>query len=509
MRGKQAIKNIMSGLILQLVTAISGILLPRYYLLAYGSPVNGMVSSVTQFMTYLMLLEAGISAAAVVGLYAPLAQHETDQINGVLAAAKQFYKQSGTGYFILVVILAILYPLAVQNQVSAKTARWMVLILSGSNLIDYFFLGKYRVLLTADQRGYVIIFTQAAGVVLNTIVILIMIQGGFSILAVKFVATAVYICRSVFIYGYVRKRYPYLDFQVKPVTDALSQRWSVLFHQVAGLILNNNNIVIITLMMGQNALLEVSVYTIYQMIANLISSVLSSFTNALTAGFGDVITRGDRKTLYEIYSEYEFIYFMLLLCSYFCMFFLCLPFVAIYTNGIQDADYIRSELMILFVLSGFLCNVRVPGITLIMAAGHYKQTRIRAGIETCINLALSLMSVRRWGITGVLSGTAAAFLFSAVHVFWYCNRYLLPGTIRRTMTRIIRSSTLIGVLSVMCILHFNHFIDNYAEWGMTAVLYGSLSLGMLLICNYYCEPVVFRQIFNRCLFIIKRKANNE
>ena len=77
------------------------------------------------------------------------------------------------------------------------------------------------------------------------------------------------------------------------------------------------------------------------------------------------------------------------------------------------------------------------------------------------------------------------------------------------MTRIIRSSTLIGVLSVMCILHFNHFIDNYAEWGMTAVLYGSLSLGMLLICNYYCEPVVFRQIFNRCLFIIKRKANNE
>ena len=44
-------KNVTANLLLQLVTAASGLLLPRFYLLAYGSAMNGMVSSVGQFMS--------------------------------------------------------------------------------------------------------------------------------------------------------------------------------------------------------------------------------------------------------------------------------------------------------------------------------------------------------------------------------------------------------------------------------------------------------------------------
>ncbi|MFQ9662275.1 MAG: hypothetical protein ACLR0M_11315 [[Clostridium] symbiosum] len=89
MRSKQALKNVVSNLFLQIVTAISGLLLPRFYLLVYGSAMNGMVSSVSQFMAYLMLVEAGISAASIVSLYAPLADDNQENINGVLSAVKK------------------------------------------------------------------------------------------------------------------------------------------------------------------------------------------------------------------------------------------------------------------------------------------------------------------------------------------------------------------------------------------------------------------------------------
>ena len=64
MRGRQAMKNVTANLLLQLVTAASGLLLPRFYLLAYGSAMNGMVSSVGQFMSYLTLVEAGVGSAS-------------------------------------------------------------------------------------------------------------------------------------------------------------------------------------------------------------------------------------------------------------------------------------------------------------------------------------------------------------------------------------------------------------------------------------------------------------
>ena len=72
-RNKFAFHNIFSGFLLQGVLSVSGILLPHFFLIAYGSGMNGMISSVGQFLTYLALVEAGIAAAASVELYRPLA----------------------------------------------------------------------------------------------------------------------------------------------------------------------------------------------------------------------------------------------------------------------------------------------------------------------------------------------------------------------------------------------------------------------------------------------------
>ncbi len=60
MRGKQAFKNMVANLFLQVIVLLSGLILPRFILEAYGSSVNGMITSVNQFLTYLGLAEAGV-----------------------------------------------------------------------------------------------------------------------------------------------------------------------------------------------------------------------------------------------------------------------------------------------------------------------------------------------------------------------------------------------------------------------------------------------------------------
>ena len=116
MRSKSALKNILANLILQITAAISGLILPRFFIIAYGSTMNGMIVSVTQFISYMALVEAGVSAASIVGLYKPLADNNIVEVNRILSATKRFYYRSGIFYIILLVVLVAVYPLLVKNQ---------------------------------------------------------------------------------------------------------------------------------------------------------------------------------------------------------------------------------------------------------------------------------------------------------------------------------------------------------------------------------------------------------
>ena len=67
-----------ASLFLQGVVFLSGIILPRFFLQEYGSNINGMVTSVNQFLVYLGLAEAGIGTASLVALYTPLARGDQE-----------------------------------------------------------------------------------------------------------------------------------------------------------------------------------------------------------------------------------------------------------------------------------------------------------------------------------------------------------------------------------------------------------------------------------------------
>lgn len=59
MRGKIAIKNIYTSLMSQIITIICGFIVPKLIIENFGSSVNGLVNSITQFLAYITLLESG------------------------------------------------------------------------------------------------------------------------------------------------------------------------------------------------------------------------------------------------------------------------------------------------------------------------------------------------------------------------------------------------------------------------------------------------------------------
>lgn len=504
MRSKQAMKNLLSNLLLQVIVFIVGIILPRFFLEEYGSTVNGMVTSINQFLTYMGLAEAGVGTASVVALYAPLADERQKEVNSILSATRLFYYRSGMIFIALVTGLVVVYPYLISKQLPASMVRMMIIVLASSTIVDYLFLGKYKVILTAMQRGYVVAIAQSIGTIVNMVISILLIRAHANVVFVKAIATGAYILRFFVVRWYVKRQIPELDFKAEPNYKALSQRGAALLHQIVGIIVNNTDVVILTIMLGSRSLAEVSVYSIYNMIIYAVYTLLNVFANGLTAGFGEVISKNEKTVLNKSFSNFEYMYFIIFYIVCICVSGLLLPFVTIYTMNVNDAEYIRPVAAFLFVLIVFWQNIRIPGMTMICAAGHFKETQPQAIREAVINLAVSLLLVKKLGMVGVLFGTVCSYGYRSTEIILYNRKYIVTGSGKKTCHRILRNTVAALIIGVIGYNMIPVNMSSYIQWFSTAIIFGTVSTLCIIAINYIFEPDEFKELAIRVLSIVKR-----
>ena len=81
--------NTLSTLVLEFVTLISGLIMPRLILSYFGSTSNGLVSSITQFLGFSTILRAGLGGAIRAALYRPIEQNDIEGISSIMAATER------------------------------------------------------------------------------------------------------------------------------------------------------------------------------------------------------------------------------------------------------------------------------------------------------------------------------------------------------------------------------------------------------------------------------------
>lgn len=420
MNAQKSIKNIVSNILSQIIILALGIVIPRLVLVHLGSESNGLLSSVNQMLAYVALLEAGVGAASLQALYKPVAEQSKEEISEVLAATDHFYKRTGTLYFIAVLVLSLGFPYTIKTELSKSTVMWTVLLSGLPGVVNYYFQGKYRVLLRAEGKNYILTnLTTIIHVFTNTSKIILLLNG-FNVVALQ----AMYLCfdvvQMVFIVGYIKRHYKWLDLKVRPNYSAISQSRNAMVHQISGFIFNNTDTMILTWFCG---LSTVSVYSMYMMFYGMIATMITNF-NGANFIFGQSF-HTDRKRYMNLHDMFE-TYNMALTFSLFTITnIFILPFLKLYTESILDAQYIDEYLPYLFAATYLLSNGRTSATQVIEFAGHFKQTQWRAVIESVINIVVSLLGVYHFGIYGVLLGTIAALLYRTNDMIFYANKKIL------------------------------------------------------------------------------------
>ena len=156
-RTRRFVLNAGASAIYQIVIMLIGMITPRLLLIAYGSEINGLVSSVTQFISYFSLVQAGLSGASIFALYQPLAQGDKRKISAIVTATRNFYYRAGLMFLVLLTTMSLIYPLFVKTeQLSPILVAILIFVIGFNSIIDMFLLAKYTALLSADQRHYIL-----------------------------------------------------------------------------------------------------------------------------------------------------------------------------------------------------------------------------------------------------------------------------------------------------------------------------------------------------------------
>lgn len=415
-------KNFIYSIISLIVTIIMGLLIPRLILVGYGSETNGLLSSVSQFIIYLSLFEAGIQNVARQALYKPVSVRDKNSINRILSAVNISYKRTAIIYFISLIIISFLYPLFIKVENLNFLTIFFVIFFSGlGNVLLFFFQGKYKILLEVEGKNYIITNTQTIISILNNVIKVILLYLNLNVGFVIFFSFLVSLIQVVYIMRLIKRNYTWIDLSIEPNYDALSQRYSMLIHQISGMIFQNTDVLILTIFCG---LKIVSVYSMYKMIIQYISSILNAIYNSYDFKLGQLYNADKLKFIKM--NDFIESYFSAIVFSLFSVTScIILPFINLYTSGVDDINYIDKYLAILFVSVEILNFIRIPMLKVINYAGDFNNTLLQTIVETILNISISLIGVHKYGIYGVLFGTIVALMYRTVDIIFYSNYKLL------------------------------------------------------------------------------------
>lgn len=504
MRTKNALYNLITNLLLQMVVIVYGFIIPKIIIKNYGSDVNGLISSITQFLSYISLIEAGFGGVVQFLLYKPIAKKENKKINDILAASQKFFSIVSFIFIIYIIILCFIYP----RIINAAFNRWftvsLILIIS-INIFSEYYLGLvYKIYLLSTQQKYIISLISILTYFLNIVILVILSKFKVSIQLLKLVSTLLFTIRPILQNIYVRKKYN-INIKEGNKNYKIEQKWDALAQHIATVIHGSTDITILTIFCN---LAEVSVYSVYYMVVSGIQKIVSMFYDSISSGLGDLIAREEKEKLNKIFNMTESIYFTLIGILFSCTLLLIVPFVSVYTKNINDANYIRPLFGYLIVISELVWAVRLPYSSVSVAAGHYKETRNGAVVECIVNIFVSIIFVKEFGIIGVAIGTVTAMFIRTCEFIYHSNIFVLNRKIIIVIKKII-----IMVLEILLIILLWSLIpirnaSSYLSWFINAIIMFGITFGVIVGINAIVYTNDFKEMLNIFKSIINKRKKN-
>ena len=497
MKKKQVVLNLIISTATELVTLVLGLVLPRLILVSWGSEYNGLLSSVTNILRYMALLEAGFRTSAIQALYKTIGEGDLEKTSIVVRTSQQYYRRISLTYLTIVCLIAVLYPLIIKTDIPFIEVFLIILLQGSVGIINFAFRSSYQQLLSAEGKYYVISLIGLITTILTYTSKIIAIRLFNNVIIMQFMGVIVIIIQVVIYALYFNNKYSWIDKNAAVDDSLLLNRKYYVTQQIAGLIFNSTDTFVLSFFCG---LKVASVYAVYNLVYSALAQIMLLIRSSTGFVLGQSYHKGKLlfKKIYSVYSSMQTIVGGIMASI---SIILIMGFIRIYTDGITDINYLDFAAAFLFSFNLILECSRGASLAAANIAGRAPETTGHYIMEAAINLCTSLVLVQFLGMRGVLLGTAIAGLYRTTDSIVYTNKKVLVQSPLSEAKMVITSFLLYfmfaylgySVIKIDCTNYLELLIKSLQVGVVVVIVYGIA----YIIINYNWIKSVLRDFFIR------------
>lgn len=507
-RTTQSIKNARVSLFFSILVLILGFFSRRILIECLGAEVLGLNTTATNLLGFLNLAELGISTAISYTLYTPLYQKDYKTINEIVAVQGWLYGR--IAYIILVggAILMCFFPwIFSKMELPLWYAYGSFGVLLVAAMLGYI-INYQQIALSADQQEYKISYNVQGFRALKLLMQIVGIgyfgQGYVYWLAVEFGMSAI---TCFFLHRTIHKSFPWLRPDLlkgkmlsRKHTEIIMKTKQLFFHKFATYVLGQTSPLIIYAFLS---LTVVAVYGNYMLLVVSVSMIVTSVSNAMNAGIGNLIAEGNKEKILSFFREYTVSRYWIASVICFCLFNLSHSFMVLWIGKDYLLDSISFTLLVVYA---FISMTRTND-SFLSAYGLFQDIYAPA-VEAALNLGLSILLGYYYGLPGIIAGVLIGLLLVVCGwkpYFLYTRGFQVSimGYLF-LITKILCFIIISWILSRFLLEYINLSCNDFISWVLISfkvfLLYGLVSL-----CCFQLLSKDFRTFTQRVCQIIKRK----
>jgi O-antigen/teichoic acid export membrane protein len=416
--------------------AVSFFMIP-FVIHTIGERWYGLWILTATMVGYFGFLDLGIATANERFVARALGQKDQEEINRVFSSSIFLFTLVGIASIIITAIIIIVCPFFVKNAADISTIRIVIAII-GFDMAQQFPIRGFNGFLYAHIRYDI------AKLFLRTALIVLVLEHGDGIIALVVITLIVDLLESAAYVVYVLRGFPETRIRISyfakhTVKQLYSYSIYSFISNVAKQLRFNLDSLVISGFLG---LSSVTHYSIGSRIAGYYNLLVTEAISSLKPVFSSLEGQG---AFDELREKYLFSVKLNTILSIFIG-----GSILIYGKAFilrwMGAGYLDSFHVLVVLALAMLCNTfQIPPATLLYGISKHRVYSFIVVAEGLVNLGLSLLLVKKYGIIGVALGTLIPiFVTSFFIVPYYANRVIQVSSSR--YTKVLMRGLALGVL---------------------------------------------------------------
>jgi O-antigen/teichoic acid export membrane protein len=405
--------NILAGSVSQVISMILQLVGRTIFIHSLGIEYLGINAMFYNILMVLSLADLGFGSAIVYSMYKPLSENDTDTVVALMTYYKKIYHRLAFIVAVIGIGMIPLLPYVVNLDSDIPHLPIYYLLYVANIVISYLMSYKYTII-TADQKSYLITAYSLIGSIIQTIVqiIVLLVFKSFMLYLIVFILRTFLV--NWFQTNKAKKLYPYIqeskDLDKKTKKSILENVKSLFLYKIGGVILNNTDNFIISMMIGT---VYVGFYSNYLTIISSIYSFIDVVFGSFTSSVGSLNASDDNDRKFKIFNVLNFIVFWIMTFCSVCFLVLFNDFITLWVGK----EFVFSMLTVIVIVFNFFLPGTLTTVSIYRdTTGMFKHTKYVFLITALINLVLSIILGKILGLFGILLASAIARMLTNL---WY------------------------------------------------------------------------------------------